>query len=192
MVQVGMDEDEKAVENFERALEIREQGGDPLRLGITLSNAAEAYFKLGRYRIAIEYLERSVTIRRTHGDWAGATIAMLNVAEVRLNTDDVAGALDALDDSNAHNLDLSDRESARGAHCLRARAYLRLGRFDDAQAEMAAALCLAEAGDGLANGADLRNLHAALLAADQHRLAETLVGRLAAIGVSLPAPVESR
>jgi DNA-binding SARP family transcriptional activator/Tfp pilus assembly protein PilF len=191
MVQVGMDQDEQAIAHFEQALRLREQGGDPPRHGITLSNAAEVYFKLGRYATAIEYLERSAAIRRAHGDWAGATIATLNLAEVRLDTGDVSGALDALDDSAAHNLDRTDRESARGAHCLRARAYLRMARFDEAQVEMAAAMRLAEAADGLANASDLRNLHAALLAADQHQLAEALAGRLIAIGVSLPATVVS-
>jgi DNA-binding SARP family transcriptional activator/tetratricopeptide (TPR) repeat protein len=189
MVLVGMDQDEQAAEHFEQALRLREQGGDPLRLGITLSNAAEAYFKLGRYPTAVEYLERSVAIRRAHGDWAGATIATLNLAEVRLNTGEVSAALDALDDSTAHNVDHTDRESARGAHCLRARVYLRMERLDDVEAEMHSALRLAEAGDGVANSADLRNLHAALRAADQHGLADAFAARLAAIGVAVPATV---
>jgi tetratricopeptide (TPR) repeat protein len=148
-----------------------------------LSNAAEAYHRLGRGQEALHCLERSLEIRHEFGDLAGAAITLLNQGEVFAKLGLVADALRAAEAAIDCSRKAGDRESERRCLDLRARLQILAGDVEAALKDCESILDLA-ATPG--NDADLDDLISALESAGQNEFAERLRRRTARIGSVYP------
>ncbi|HTJ69565.1 MAG TPA: tetratricopeptide repeat protein [Actinospica sp.] len=72
----------KALESFERSLELRVRLGDRLGEAIALNNISGAQYRLGDHAEAINTLEKSMRIREELGDMMGVGMACLNIGTV--------------------------------------------------------------------------------------------------------------
>jgi tetratricopeptide (TPR) repeat protein len=76
------DDCEKAVQYFERALELLTAEGHELGQSRVLGNLAIAHDKLGHHHLAVELFEQTLVIKRRIGDEAGEARVLGNLAEV--------------------------------------------------------------------------------------------------------------
>ncbi|HWG24118.1 tetratricopeptide repeat protein [Actinospica sp.] len=72
----------KALESFERSLDLRVRLGDRVGEAIALNNISGAQYRLGDHAEAIDTLERSMRIREELGDMMGVGMACLNIGTV--------------------------------------------------------------------------------------------------------------
>ena len=72
----------KALESFERSLDLRVRLGDRLGEAIALNNISGAQYRLGNHTEAIRKLEEAMRIREELGDLLGVGMACLNIGTV--------------------------------------------------------------------------------------------------------------
>jgi tetratricopeptide (TPR) repeat protein/transcriptional regulator with XRE-family HTH domain len=72
----------KALESFERSLELRVRLGDRLGEAIALNNISGAQYRLGEHSEAIDTLDQAMRIREELGDMMGVGMACLNIGTV--------------------------------------------------------------------------------------------------------------
>lgn len=72
----------KALESFERSLDLRVRLGDRLGEAIALNNISGAQYRLGDHAEAINTLEKAMRIRDELGDMMGVGMACLNIGTV--------------------------------------------------------------------------------------------------------------
>ena len=72
----------KALESFERSLELRVRLGDRLGEAIALNNISGAQYRLGDHEEAIGTLDKAMRIREELGDMMGVGMACLNIGTV--------------------------------------------------------------------------------------------------------------
>jgi class 3 adenylate cyclase/tetratricopeptide (TPR) repeat protein len=121
-----------------RALSINEEIGDLVGQGNVLNNLGTAAQEGGRWREALEYYQRSRAIRERSGDAIGICLSNCNIAEVLVDQGHADEALELLGS-------LEGWEHAgfvwglAYAELLKARAYSRMGAYEEARAPLAVA-----------------------------------------------------
>lgn len=75
---------DRAIEQFERALHIRQQQGDPRRIARCYRGLGTAYFSRGDYQQAIENTEKAIALFTTVDDISEKAVAMMNIGAMYL------------------------------------------------------------------------------------------------------------
>ena len=110
----------KALESFERSLELRVRLGDRLGEAIALNNISGAQYRLGDHAEAIGTLDKAMRIREELGDMMGVGMAYLNIGTVYSDNNQNAQAqqyllraLKIVDELGAQQCKLKTLEHAR-------------------------------------------------------------------------------
>jgi tetratricopeptide (TPR) repeat protein/CHAT domain-containing protein len=99
MVYNGLGQTSKAVEYYEKSLEICRKVGDVRGEGQTLNNLGVLYDGWGQYQKAVEYYEKALEIKRKVGDIRGEGITLSNLGNVYSNWGQYQKAIDLYEKS---------------------------------------------------------------------------------------------
>jgi class 3 adenylate cyclase/tetratricopeptide (TPR) repeat protein len=118
-----------------RALSIYEQTGDLVGQANVLNNLGTAAQEGGRWREALDYYYRSRAIRERSGDAIGICYSNCNIAEILVDQGHADQALELLDQLKGWQ-DAGFVWGLAYADMLKARAYSRMGAYEDAKAPL--------------------------------------------------------
>ena len=130
---------------FERALELRKKANIPSQVGETLHNLGEASLKAGDYGQSLDYHLKALELFRSSGDKSGAAIQSYSMGTIFEYQGRYGAALKSKEEALTTYRDLHDRgfwmaEILSGyGHSLS-----QVGRYDDAQKNLAEAQTLAQ------------------------------------------------
>ncbi|HLO32067.1 MAG TPA: serine/threonine-protein kinase [Anaerolineales bacterium] len=118
---------QKALEYFDKSLEIFQEINDRQGLGAVQGNLGSAYAQLGKVNEALGYFEQDLAIARELGDRRREAITLGNLGEVYRNLGDVRRAIDYHEQRLEITRQLSDRRSEGNTLCSLGLAYFALG-----------------------------------------------------------------
>jgi eukaryotic-like serine/threonine-protein kinase len=130
---------------YERALELRKKANIPSQVGETLHNIAEASLKAGDYGQSLDYHLKALELFRNSGDKNGAAIQSYSMGTIFEYQGRYGAALKSKEEALKTFRDLHDRSFWMGeilsgyGHSLS-----QVGRYDDAQKNLAEAQALAQ------------------------------------------------
>jgi tetratricopeptide (TPR) repeat protein/predicted regulator of Ras-like GTPase activity (Roadblock/LC7/MglB family) len=90
---------DKALEEYERSLGIREEIGDQLGIANSLNNIGNVHYRKGQYDKALEEYERSLGIREEVGDQQAVALSLGNIGNMYRVGEEFAKALEYYDKS---------------------------------------------------------------------------------------------
>ncbi len=134
-----------ALTYYERALELRKKANIPSQVGETLHNIAEASLKAGDYGQSLDYHLKALELFRSSGDKNGAAIQSYSMGTIFEYQGRYGAALKSKEEALKTFQDLHDRSFWMGeilsgyGHSLS-----QVGRYDDAQKNLAEAQILAQ------------------------------------------------
>jgi eukaryotic-like serine/threonine-protein kinase len=134
-----------ALTYYERALELRKKANIPSQVGETLHNIAEASLKAGDYGQSLDYHLKALELFRNSGDKNGAAIQSYSMGTIFEYQGRYGAALKSKEEALKTFRDLHDRSFWMGeilsgyGHSLS-----QVGRYDDAQKNLAEAHTLAQ------------------------------------------------
>ena len=134
-----------ALTYYERALELRKKANIPSQIGETLHNIAEASLKAGDYGQSLDYHLKALELFRNSGDKNGAAIQSYSMGTIFEYQGRYGAALKSKEEALKIFQDLHDRSFWMGeilsgyGHSLS-----QVGRYDDAQKNLAEAQILAQ------------------------------------------------
>ena len=133
-----------ALTYYERALELRKKANIPSQVGETLHNLAEASLKAGDYGQSLDYYLQALELFRSSGDKNGAAIQSYSMGTIFEYQGRYGAALKSKEEALKTFRDLHDR-SFWMAEILSGYGHSlsQIGRFDDAQKNLAEAQTLA-------------------------------------------------
>ena len=133
-----------ALTYYERALELRKKANIPSQVGETLHNLAEASLKAGDYGQSLDYHLQALELFRSSGDKNGAAIQSYSMGTIFEYQGRYGAALKSKEEALKTFRDLHDR-SFWMAEILSGYGHSlsQIGRFDDAQKNLAEAQTLA-------------------------------------------------
>jgi len=149
LVYTNLERYNEAIEQYNLAMELERQIGQPWETALTLANLAEAESDVGRVDLALDCLERQEKIRRELNDEFGLSETDLGMADVYLMTGQPERALEKLIDTLPHwprfRAKEDGKESEIAAYRKLAFAYTAIGNYDAAAARLRQAMSLARA-----------------------------------------------
>jgi signal transduction histidine kinase len=118
----------------ERSLAIFRELGQDYWIGLALNNACYAAFKLGRYEDALQRGREAMQMSRQAADGRGLVQVLNTMAEIYLESGNVAHALVNLGDSLEQLRALNEPDLESDALLLTGQAYLKLENYEQALA----------------------------------------------------------
>ncbi len=133
-----------ALTYYERALELRKKANIPSQVGETLHNLAEASLKAGDYGQSLDYHLKALELFRSSGDKSGAAIQSYSMGTIFEYQGRYGAALKSKEDALKTFRELQDR-SFWMAEILSGygNSLSQVGRYDEAQKNLAEAMALA-------------------------------------------------
>jgi len=130
---------------YERALELRKKANIPSQIGETLHNLAEASLKAGDYGQSLDYHLKALELFRSSGDKSGAAIQSYSMGTIFEYQGRYGAALKSKEEALKTFRELQDR-SFWMAEILSGYGHSlsQVGRYDDAQKNLAEAMTLAQ------------------------------------------------
>jgi serine/threonine protein kinase/tetratricopeptide (TPR) repeat protein len=130
---------------YERALELRKKANIPSQIGETLHNLAEASLAAGDYGQSLDYHLKALELFRSSGDQSGAAIQSYRIGTIFEYQGRYGAALKSKEDALKTFQELHDR-SFWMAEILSGYGHSlsQVGRYDDAQRNLAEAQTLAQ------------------------------------------------
>ncbi len=133
---------EKATSVVQRALDIREQLGDPLGVARSSNNLGILKRDSGDWAGALQTYRRTLKAMQTIGDAEGIAIAHTNIANVYIDLGEWAKAESNLEQAYEIARRIANPYEKAQANMNLGRLYLRKGEFDGAESYIEAALSL--------------------------------------------------
>lgn len=141
-------ENQRAVEIFDRSLELARRMGDRVCTSVTLNNLGNTWGDMGDYRRALEYYSQAYQIDLEAGDNYSASLDAGNMGWVYLEMEDRARALECWEKQMAWSEKFGDRHSVSIALGNMAAVHILQGDYQTGRWEVEARLKIArEMGD---------------------------------------------
>ncbi len=122
----------KAIEYYERSLEIAKEIGDKAGESICYAGLGTAYHDLGDFKKAIEYYERSLEIFKEIGNKAGESTCYTGLGNAYLNLGDFKKAIGYYERSLEIKKEIGDKAGESTCYTGLGNAYHDLGDFKKA------------------------------------------------------------
>ncbi len=123
---------QKAIEYFEKGLEISTAIGDREGIATNTGNLGTAYLNLGEYQKAIEYFEKGLEISTAIGDRSGIATNTGNLGTAYLNLGEYQKAIEYFEKGLEISTAIGDREGIATNTGNLGTAYLNLGEYQKA------------------------------------------------------------
>jgi CHAT domain-containing protein/Tfp pilus assembly protein PilF len=140
-----LDDNQQALDYYQRALPLRRALGDRRGEATTLNNIAAIYDSLGQPQRAVEYHNESLAIRRAVGDTRGEGLALNNLGEAYSTLGDTSKALDFYNRALSIHQATGNRSGEASTLGNIGHLYRAAGEYDRAMAAFTRSLDLARA-----------------------------------------------
>jgi CHAT domain-containing protein/tetratricopeptide (TPR) repeat protein len=149
LVYANLERYQDAIKQYNLAMELEGQIGQPWETALTLANLADAESAIGRVDLALDCLKEQEQIRKDLNDEFGLTETELGMADVYLMTGEPERALEKLIETLPHWPRFRDKEDGKESEIAAYRnlgfAYTAIGNYDSAATALRQAMNLARA-----------------------------------------------
>ncbi|MBN1322755.1 MAG: tetratricopeptide repeat protein [Methanotrichaceae archaeon] len=158
-VYVNLGDPQRALDNYEQALDIAREIGDRLEEGAVLGNVGLAYADLSEPLKALEFYKQALAIHREVGDRRGEGSALSNMGLAYADLGEPLKALEFYEQSLAIHREIGDKKGEGNALNSKGNAYAAMGKPRQALQLFKQALTIArEIGDKRGEGIALGNI----------------------------------